>query len=160
MQFLDKNKKIISTSPTDLKNFTQCKYLTKNDILFIKKEEKGKDLKKTTPKEDLKLIIEKGEQHERKYLNLFKKKYRNYKIISNKNKTRKEQFRETVAAIKEGKEMINQAFFMDNDGKFTGYADFLIKVNTKSDLGSWGYEVYDTKIARNPKPLHVLQVTA
>ena len=50
MQFLDKNKKIISTSPTDLKNFTQCKYLTKNDILFIKKEEKGKDLKKTTYK--------------------------------------------------------------------------------------------------------------
>jgi hypothetical protein len=49
---------------------------------------------------------------------------------------------------------------MDDDGKFRGYADFLIKVNTESDLGSWSYEVYDTKIARNPKPLYVLQITA
>ena len=56
--------------------------------------------------------------------------------------------------------MINQAFFMDDDGKFRGYADFLIKVNTESDLGPWSYEVYDTKIARNPKTLHVLQITA
>ena len=63
----------ILLSPTDLKNFTQCEYLTKNDILFTKKEGKGKDLKKTTPKGDLKLVLEKGDQHERKHLNLFKK---------------------------------------------------------------------------------------
>ena len=155
---IEKNK--IFTSPSDLKNFTQCKYLTKNDILFTKKEGKGKELKKSAPTEDSKLVMEKGEEHERKHLNLFKDKYSNYKIINKKNKTEKEQFKETVAAIKEGKEMINQAFFMDSDGKFRGYADFLIKVNTESDLGPWSYEVYDTKIARNPKPLHVLQITA
>ena len=39
----------ILLSPTDLKNFTQCKYLTKNDILFTKKEGKGKELIKSTP---------------------------------------------------------------------------------------------------------------
>ena len=155
---IEKNK--IFTSPTDLKNFTQCKYLTKNDILFIKKEGKGKELKKFATAGDLKLVMKKGDEHERKHLNLFKDKYSNYKIINKNKKTEKEQFRETVAAIKEGKEMINQAFFMDEDGKFRGYADFLIKVNTESDLGPWSYEVYDTKIARNPKPLHVLQITA
>jgi len=150
----------ILLSPTDLKNFTQCKYLTKNDILFTKEEGKGKELKKSASTGDLKLVMKKGDEHERKHLNLFKDKYSNYKIIDKNKKTEKEQFRETVAAIKEGKEMINQAFFMDEDGKFRGYADFLIKVNTESDLGSWSYEVYDTKIARNPKPLHLLQITA
>jgi len=158
---MKKNKENqILLSPTDLKNFTQCKYLTKNDILFTKEEGKGKELKKSTSTGDLKLVMKKGDEHERKHLNLFKDKYSNYKILYQKKKTEKEQFRETVAAIKEGKEMINQAFLMDDDGKFRGYADFLIKVNTESDLGPWSYEVYDTKIARNPKPLHVLQIAS
>jgi len=152
-------KQNILTSPSDLKNFTQCKYLTKNDILFLKQEGKGKELKKTDLSEDLNLVIKKGKEHEKKYLKLFTKKYPNHKIIQNK-KDEKEQFRETVVAIKEGKEMISQALLMDEDGKFRGLADFLIKVNTDSDLGPWSYEVYDTKIARNPKSLHVLQITA
>ena len=79
----NKNDQIL-LSPTDLKNFTQCKYLTKNDILFTKEEGKGKELKESAPTGDLKLVMEKGDEHERKHLNLFKDKYSNYKIINKK----------------------------------------------------------------------------
>ena len=55
---MKKNKENqILLSPTDLKNFTQCKYLTKNDILFTKEEGKGKELKKSTSTGDLKLVM-------------------------------------------------------------------------------------------------------
>ena len=57
---MNKNKDgPILLSPTDLKNFTQCKYLTKNDILFTKEEGKGKELKKSASTGDLKLVYEK-----------------------------------------------------------------------------------------------------
>ena len=62
----------ILLSPTDLKDFTQCKYLTKNDILYTKEEGKGKELKKSASTGDSKLVMEKGDEHERKHLNLFK----------------------------------------------------------------------------------------
>ena len=45
------------------------------------------------------------------------------------------------------------------DGDFRGEADFLIKVNTSSDLGDFSYEVYDTKVSRKPKPRHLQLVT-
>ena len=122
-------KQNILTSPSDLKNFTQCKYLTKNDILFLKQEGKGKELKKTDLSEDLNLVIKKGKEHEKKYLKLFTKKYPNYKIIQNK-KDEKEQFRETVVAIKEGKEMISQALLMDEDGSLhEAYGTWRMKMN-------------------------------
>ena len=34
-----------------------------------------------------------------------------------------------------------------------------MRVNTKSDLGNYSYEVYDTKITKNLRPKHVLQIT-
>jgi uncharacterized protein len=39
-----------------------------------------------------------------------------------------------------------------------GYSDFLIKVDAPSKLGSWSYEVVDTKLARTAKPKHILQL--
>ena len=34
-----------------------------------------------------------------------------------------------------------------------------MRINTKSDLGNYSYEVYDTKITKNLRPKHVLQIT-
>ena len=40
-----------------------------------------------------------------------------------------------------------------------GISDFLVRVNEPSDLGSWSYEAWDTKLARHePKPYFVLQL--
>ena len=54
-------KEKIFTSPSDLDNFTLCKYHIKNDKLSFKK-----NLLKRKPIGDLELIIELGLKHEKK----------------------------------------------------------------------------------------------
>ena len=44
------------------------------------------------------------------------------------------------------------------DGRWLGYADFLLRVETPSKLGAWSYEVADTKLARHVKGSAVLQI--
>ena len=44
------------------------------------------------------------------------------------------------------------------DERRLGYADFLQRVDTPSDLGPWSYEVVDTKLARQPSAPAVLQI--
>ncbi len=39
-----------------------------------------------------------------------------------------------------------------------GSADFLLRVDTPSDLGPWSYEALDTKLARHAKPAYILQL--
>jgi uncharacterized protein len=144
----------ILVSPTDLNNFTLCRYLIKNDISFEKDQKK---LKKKKPEGDLELVRKLGAKHEKKHLKLFQEKDKP-NITINNELSDSDRFRDTVAAIKKGYKMIHKAFFVDN--KFRGEVDFLIRVETKSKLGAFSYEVYDTKIARNPRPVHVLQITA
>ena len=64
---IEENK--IFTSPSDLNNFTLCKYHIKNDKLSFTNK-----LLKRKPKGDLELVIELGLKHEKKHLNLFKDK--------------------------------------------------------------------------------------
>ncbi len=63
---------------------------------------------------------------------------------------------ETIEAMRAGAEVIYQAVLFD--GRRLGYADFLRRVETPTGLGDWGYEVWDTKLARKPKSSAVLQI--
>ena len=62
----------------------------------------------------------------------------------------------TLAAMREGVSAIYQAVLFD--GRRLGYADFLRRVEVPSDLGTWSYEVWDTKLARHAKASAVLQL--
>lgn len=62
----------------------------------------------------------------------------------------------TLAAMRDGAHAIYQAVLFD--GRRLGYADFLRRVEQASDLGSWSYEVWDTKLARHAKASAVLQL--
>ena len=44
-----------------------------------------------------------------------------------------------------GADVVYQGFLFD--GSWLGYPDFLRKVDRPSKLGSWSYEVIDTKLA-------------
>ncbi|WP_354569519.1 TM0106 family RecB-like putative nuclease [Glaciihabitans sp. UYNi722] len=59
---------------------------------------------------------------------------------------------QSEAAFAGGAEVVYQAAFFD--GRFLGYADFIIR----DDAGS--YEVYDTKLARHAKIIALLQLAA
>ena len=43
-------------------------------------------------------------------------------------------------------------------GAFAGFPDFLVRVDGDSALGAWHYEVWDTKLARHPKPYFLIQL--
>ncbi|MCS5734061.1 TM0106 family RecB-like putative nuclease [Herbiconiux daphne] len=64
-----------------------------------------------------------------------------------------EHQRHTVAALRAGADVVFQGTFFD--GRFLGFADFLVKVP-----GTSRYEVYDTKLARHAKITALLQLAA
>ena len=63
---------------------------------------------------------------------------------------------ETRSAMAAGADVIYQAVLFD--GRRLGYADFLRRVAQPSSFGDWGYEVWDTKLARHAKAAAVLQL--
>jgi predicted RecB family nuclease len=68
----------------------------------------------------------------------------------------KDAVAETVQALHEGVDAVYQATFLD--GPWGGRSDFLVRVNTPSPLGSWSYEVVETKLARSTKATAVVQL--
>ena len=58
--------------------------------------------------------------------------------------------------MREGKDVIYQASL--RDGVLIGHADFLRRVERPSNLGTYGYEVLDTKLARSARAKFVVQV--
>ncbi len=62
----------------------------------------------------------------------------------------------TRAAMRSGAEAIYQAAFLD--GAWMGRADFLLRVDEPSTLGTWSYDVADTKLALYEKPRFLIQL--
>ena len=139
-------------SPGDLNNFVACKFTIKNEIKFHNKE-----ISKSEEKVNDKLWKKMGIEHEKKYFQILKNKYK--KSISIKSDLdEKNRFDETLRAMEKGYELIYHAYLID--GELRGEADFLIKCSTPSKFGDYSYEVYDTKITRNLRPRHLTQITA
>lgn len=63
---------------------------------------------------------------------------------------------ETVRVLHEGVDAVYQATFLD--GRWGGRSDFLVRVNKPSALGSWSYEVVETKLARSTKATALVQL--
>ena len=63
---------------------------------------------------------------------------------------------ETLGAMRDGTDVIYQGVLFDD--RRLGYVDFLRRVERPSDLGEWGYEVWDTKLARRARASAVLQL--
>jgi len=68
----------------------------------------------------------------------------------------KEQHDKTISAMRDGVAVIVQAR-LELD-LFGGFADFLVRVEGKSNLGDYHYEVWDTKLSRSVKTPHVIQL--
>lgn len=68
----------------------------------------------------------------------------------------------TEVAMRRGDAIIYQGAFVQTDGrtKWRGQADFLVRVESPSDLGAWSYEPADAKLARAAKAGAVLQLCA
>lgn len=65
---------------------------------------------------------------------------------------------ETAAALRAGADVVYQAAFFD--GRFLGYADFIIRSPDDDVEGGAVYEIYDTKLARTARVTALLQLAA
>jgi len=101
------------------------------------------------------LLGEQGNEHEHKVLADLIAEYGEDNVAQLKMK---DPVRKTNAAMAEGKKVIFQANLSRDN--FTGYADFLIRVDNPSNLGLYSYEVWDAKLSQVARTEHILQVCA
>ena len=138
-------------SATDLMNFKRCRHLTTLDLRHL---EIG-DIQPAGESEGIRLLQTHGDKREERHIQALKENGAD--IVEIDTESPDQGRAETIDAMRTGRAVITQAFL--NSGQWSGFADFLYKVDKKSDFGDWSYEVSDTKLSRKPKPEHVLQVS-
>jgi predicted RecB family nuclease len=139
-------------SAKDLLTFLGCTHSSALDLQMaggsITADDDEKDLY-------LELLKEKGNAHELNYLEDLKRQGRSVREIARVDSL-DEMAELTRAAMREGVDVVYQGALVALP--WHGYSDFLLRVEKPSALGSWSYEVADTKLARSASPKHVLQL--
>jgi predicted RecB family nuclease len=140
-------------SPTDLNNFLECEYLTHLDI-----EVAGGRAIDVTRSPESDLLASKGEAHEIRHLALLEAEFGPAVRVGGPKTgvSWDDAARQTREAMAQGAPVIYQAT-LTTEG-WRGVADFLVRVDSASDLGRWSYEAWDTKLARHARPKHLLQL--
>ena len=139
-------------SATDLVNYVACPHITELDRRSFHEE-----LVKAEIDAQSKLITTKGDEHEKKLLASLKASGKSLiEIPKIPGASPKEEAQQTHEILLEGYDYVYQAAFCD--GLFTGYADFLIKVDKPSKLGNFSYEVIDSKLGKKEKASHLVQL--
>jgi len=135
-----------------LTKFMNCKHIISNEY-----QEKKLKLKRNDRSVTDQLRLKKGKIHERNYFNQLKKKYSKIKNIKELDLTKEQKIKETIKSLKEGYELIYGGWL--KSGEWSGELDFLeINKNQKSELGSWSYEITDTKHSAKIKGDHIYQL--
>ncbi|MEO8468683.1 MAG: TM0106 family RecB-like putative nuclease [Chloroflexota bacterium] len=144
-------------SATDLVGFLECDHLVTLEL------ERTRGLREKPFRDDpqLDLIQKRGYAHEQAYISRLRAEGRSVLEIATGELKTLAQLREaeaqTVAAMRSGADVIFQATFFD--GHWRGHADFLVRRDDRpSNLGSWSYDVADTKLARRVKAAAILQM--
>jgi len=147
---------ILATS--DLTKFVRCEHATFLD--HGTKTGAIKPLAMRPPSPMTKLIASKGDEHEQAFVDELRAGGKDIVAIEREPWSIEALRRgeaATLAAMKGGAEFIYQAAFFD--GRWSGYADLLERVDRPSRLGTWSYEVVDTKLARAVKAHFLLQLS-
>ena len=146
---------VLVLSPTDLVAFTGCEHRSHLDRLVARGE-------LDRPRRDdpfIEVLRKHGIRHEGRYLERLRAEAATVVEIARPDCTLaglRAAEAQTLAAMREGVELIYQASFFD--GRWRGHADFLRRVDMPSALGGWSYEAHDTKLARTTKAATLLQL--
>ena len=150
-------KEGIFYSPSDLTKYMESPFASWMDRLV---QEHPKLVPEPDPSDELMVMLQqKGYEHEDKLETQFIAEGKS--LVKIEGITKKDKYTKTLAAMKQGAEVIVQGRLELSE--FAGYADFLVKVEHKSDqplsnLGDWHYEVWDTKLASHVKPTFIIQL--
>ncbi len=145
-------------SATDLVHFLECEHLTQLDLGAAH----GKLWAPEIEDPEAEVLRHRGAQHEQRYLKHLKAEGRDVVEIRSTAgdalSRHVEEHDQTLAAMWAGADVIYQGTFFG--GGWLGHADFLLRVGRPSSLGTWSYEVADTKLARSVKVGALLQMCA
>ena len=142
----------IRLSASDLKRFTACPHATRLDLAYLQ----GKDIKPVEDSEGTELLQERGQRHEAEYLSRLVSEGKTVVRVETEDVSLEESVDATRKALAAGPDIVYQGALAG--GAWGGYADFLERVPVPSELGSFSYEVTDTKLKRKPAPDHVFQL--
>jgi uncharacterized protein len=136
---------------TDLANHLACRHLTRLDLDTCR----GLRPRPDWHSPDAAILRQRGLEHEAAFLDhLEREGLRIARLDVQPDEER--AFAQTHEAMRAGEEVIAQATL--RDGRWSGRADVLRRVPRPSLLGSWSYEVWDTKLARETRAGSVLQI--
>jgi predicted RecB family nuclease len=143
----------VTLSPSDVTAYLACEHLTWLSLQAAR----GELLPPLFENDQAELIFRKGREHEEAYLQRLRAEGKSVAEISLESDHDWDRAaRETEEALHAGVDVLYQAALV-GDG-WRGVADFLMRVDTPSELGAWSYEALDTKLARHAKPAYILQL--
>ena len=155
MQLIDQR---LAYSATDLVGFLECRHLANLERAATLVPDVRRPVRDDPV---LDRMARCGQEYEARYLEELRAKGREIAEIrppDTVSPTRliRPEHEATLQAMRRGAEVIYQGVLLDE--RRLGYADFLQRVDTPSELGPWSYEVVDTKLARQPSAPAVLQI--
>jgi len=144
-------------SATDLVGFLECDHL----VTLEEARARGELEKPFREDPQLDLVRRRGYEHEQRYIERLRNEGRTVVEMRLRDPRTPSDLRaaeaETLAAMHAGTDVIFQATFFD--GRWRGHPDFLVRRDDRpSDLGSWSYDIADTKLARRLTVPAVLQM--
>ena len=150
----------LAFSATDLSRHLACGHLT-----TLRRAVALGGIEAPPPYDDPRgdVLKQRGIEHEARLLERFAAEGRAVEIVTAAdtpfpNRNRAAAATRTRDAMRRGAEVIYQGRLEDADGRWSGYPDFLLRVDAPSALGPWSYEVLDAKLARAAKGAAVLQL--
>jgi hypothetical protein len=141
----------VHLSASDLVGHLNCRYLTSLDLAVAN----GTLAKPFIWDPVLEVLAERGALHEQDYVDHLKASGLLVTAVDGVG-VDSSVVTQTLEAMKGGEQVIVQGALQA--GHWSGRVDILRRVEKPSDLGSWSYEVVDTKLARETKGSTVLQV--
>ena len=138
-------------SASDLVNFAACSHLTHLDLVHLETP-----LQKAAETAEMELIQGKGFAHEARFWEHLQKSHVKAVDLSRDGASDEQLFIGTNEALGSGVGVLFQATLIR--GPWVGHADFLMRVETPSRLGSFSYEVADTKLAMSSRAKFLIQL--
>ncbi len=138
-------------SSGDLVAFLGCRHASALDYRAL-----DEDLDDADDDPTLKLVQDKGIAHELAFLAKLEAEGRQVVRIPDKVPL-PDRLKMTAEAMRAGADVIYQAALLKD--AWHGFADFLTRIDEPSDLGSWSYEVADTKLSSRVKARYAVQLS-
>ncbi len=140
----------LSLAATDLSRYLSCRHL----IELERAAAEGRATRPVRHDPALDLLIQRGREHEQAYVESLRARGL---VVDDLREVEGDTAAErTALSMRTGAGAIVQAAFAD--GRWSGRADVLLRVDRPSNLGAWSYEVVDTKLARDTRGATVLQL--